>query len=75
MRALTGALLLVALDETAALSAPPALPSLRPARAPIAGQRALLASQALSSWGDRCWEFAAPFFLLSLKPDSLAPVG
>ena len=35
----------------------------------------LVASQLLSAWGDRCWDFAAPFFLLSLRPNSLMPIA
>ena len=41
----------------------------------IPGLRLLVASQLLSAWGDRCWDFAAPFFLLSLRPNSLMPIA
>ena len=41
----------------------------------IPGLRMLVASQLLSAWGDRCWDFAAPFFLLSLRPNSLMPIA
>ena len=87
MHSCCSALILIALlfSEGVALSIPRrrALPAvarggghLSPAPPPaFAAERALLASQLLSSWGDRCWEFAAPFFLLGLRPDSLAPVA
>ena len=55
--------------RTACLTAQRAKP------APIPGFQSLVVSQCLSSWGDRCWEFAAPFFLLSLQPNSLGPVA
>ena len=41
----------------------------------IPGLRLLVASQLLSAWGDRCWDFAAPFFLLSIRPNSLMPIA
>ena len=42
---------------------------------PIPGFRSLVVSQCFSSWGDRCWDFAAPFFLLTLQPNSLGPIA
>ena len=45
---------------------------------PAAAMRAwlaLYASHALSTWGQRMWEFAVGLFMLQLRPDSLLLVS
>ena len=73
-------LVLAICEPTAALSPVPratlkASLTAQPSKPVIPGFRSLLFSQCLSSWGDRCWEFAAPFFLLTLQPNSLGPIA